>query len=300
MEKLKEIIAYFFGQGQEIEFKNFTLAHFLPIIIMAIIIYFIYRYREQLKNYKYEKNIRMVMAFMLIICEMSYYWRLIGVPSLNPNPHEHLPITVCGWAIICGSYLLVTKSQSMFDITYFFVFSGTIFALATPTVISYCGPTRFRYYQFWLEHTLGFITIFYMMFVHGMRPNFKSMIKAFVALAIMGGIAIMANSMLPGANYLYVARPESTSSILDFLPKNYVVRLILMAIIICVMFFLCYLPWFIKDLKAKKQNVATKNNTQLENENLEQLSLFEESTNKLNNDIVETLTEDQPQEEQKQ
>ena len=297
---MKKFFSYFFGQGTTVEFEHFSLAHFLPIILMLGIIALIIVFGKKIKQWKHEGKICMALAFTMIICEMSYFWRLVGVESLNANPVDHLPITICGWALIFCSYLILTKNQTLFDISYFWVFAGSIFALITPTVITYAGPTRFRYYQFWLEHTLGFITIFYMMFVHGMRPNFKSMIKAFVALAIMGGIAIMANSMLPGANYLYVARPESTSSILDFLPKNYVVRLILMAIIICVMFFLCYLPWFIKDLKAKKQNVSTKNNTQLEDENLEQLSLFEESTNKLNNDIVETLTEDQPQEEQKQ
>jgi hypothetical protein len=70
-------------------------------------------------------------------------------------------------------------------------------------------------------------------------------------------IAIVANSILPGANYLYVARPEDTASILDFLPKNYVVRLILMALVITLLFFLIYLPWLIKDIKVKKLSLAT-------------------------------------------
>ena len=93
-----------------------------------------------------------------------------------------------------------------------------------------------------------------------MRPNVKSIFKSFGALFILGVVAIFANSMLPGANYLYVARPESTSSILDFLPTNYTVRLIIIVLIISVMFFLCYLPWLIKDVKAKRKQ---KNNNLL-------------------------------------
>ena len=73
----------------------------------------------------------------------------------------------------------------------------------------------------------------------------------------MGVVAIVANSMLPSANYLYIARPESTASILDFLPTNYVVRIILVALIVSVMFFVCYLPWLIKDIKAKKKLKAS-------------------------------------------
>ncbi len=250
MEKLAEIIAYFFGQGETVEFKNFTLAHFLPIIIMIGIIFLIHRYSEKIKDYKHEDRIRLALAFILIITEMSYFWRLIGVPSLNPNPHEHLPITICGWGVIFCSYLIITKNQTLFDITYFWLFSGTIFALVTPTVISYCGPTRFRYYQFWLEHSLGYITIFYMIFVHKMRPNIKSMFKSYGAFAIMAFIAFMANKMLgTGANYLFMAELEETASILDLLPTNFVLRVLIMASIVSFMYIVSYIPWFIKDQK---------------------------------------------------
>lgn len=250
MDKLKDIISYFFGAGQEVEFKSFTLAHFLPIIIMAVVIYFIYRYREQIRNYKNEKNIRTILAFVLIICEMSYYWRLVGVISLNPNPHEHLPITICGWVIIFSSYLLVTKSQSLFDIAYFWVFSGTIFALITPTVITYCGPTRFRYYQFWGEHLFGYLAIFYMIFVHKFRPTAKSLVKSYLCLVVLAFIAFLANQMLgAGANYLFMAELEETTSLLDLLPKNYALRVLLMAAVVSLLFILSYLPWFFKDKK---------------------------------------------------
>ena len=141
---MKEFLRYFFGKGDVIEFHHFSLAHFLPILVGAAIIGLIYKYRHKLAALKWESTLRMGMAFALIICEMSYFWRLVGITELSPNPEDHLPITICGWVIIFSSYLLVTKSQSLFDIAYFWVFSGTIFALITPTVITYCGPTRFR------------------------------------------------------------------------------------------------------------------------------------------------------------
>ena len=262
---MKDFFIYFFGQGESVEFKHFSFAHILPILLMIGVIALIIVFRKKIAAYKHEDKVRLTLAFIMIICEMSYFWRLTNVPSLNANPVDHLPITLCGWALIFCSFLIITKNKTLFDIAYFWVLAGSIFALITPTVISYCGPTRFRYYQFWLEHTLGYITIFYMIFVHGMRPNLKSMFKSLGALAILGVIAIFANNMLPGANYLYVARPESTASILDFLPTNYVVRLILIALIVCIMFFLCYLPWLIKDIKTKKVKKMQQNNIIKEN-----------------------------------
>ncbi len=251
---MKEAIAYFFGQGEEIEFKNFTLAHFLPIIVAIGIIFLIYKFRDKIRDSRHEKKISLTLAFVAIICEMAYFWRLVGVPSLGANPVEHLPITVCGWSVIFCSYLVVTKNQTLFDISYFWLFSGTIFALITPTVISYCGPTRFRYYQFWGEHTLGYIIIFYMMFVHKMRPTIKSAIKSYSLFGVLAVIAYTANKMLgPGANYLFMAEPEATPSILDILPPNFVVRVIVMATIITIMFVLAYLPWYFKDRKVKPE-----------------------------------------------
>ena len=44
---------------------------------------------------------------------MSYFWRLVGVPDLNPNPVDHLPITVCGWAVIFSAFYLLTKNQTL-------------------------------------------------------------------------------------------------------------------------------------------------------------------------------------------
>ena len=255
---MKDFLSYFFGEGTQIEFTNFSLAHFAPIVVVALLIFGIYRFRDRLHGWKHEQMIRYFLAFALIISEMSYYWRLVGVPSLGPNPIDHLPITVCGWAIVFGSYMIVTKSQSLFDFVYFWVFAGTIFALITPTVITYTGPTRFRYYQFWLEHTLGYIAIFYLMFVHKMRPTLRSLVKSYAGLATLAVVAYMANTILgPGANYLFMARPEDTPSILDILPPIFALRILIMAAAVTVLFVLAYLPWLLMDRKAKKAAKAT-------------------------------------------
>ena len=250
---MKEFFQYFFGKGSEVEFTNFSLAHFLPILLMLAAIFAIYHYRDKIRNSKQEENLRYTLAFALIITEMSYFWRLVGVPSLNPNPVDHLPITVCGWAVIFSSFMIVGKKQTLFDIVYFWLFSGTVFALITPTVISYTGPTRFRYYQFWLEHTLGYVAVFYLIFVHGMRPTWRSMAKSYCALVVMGVIAFFANRMIgPGANYLFMAKPEDTPSVLDILPPNFVLRLIVMIAVVSAMFLLAYMPWYFKDRRQKK------------------------------------------------
>ena len=254
---MQGFIQHFFGAGTEVEFRNFTLAHFLPIILLVCVILLIRQFRQPLREYKNERYFRYAIAFLLILSDMSYYWRLVGMPELGPNPIDHLPVTVCGWAVIFSSYMVVGKSQKLFDVVYFWLFSGSIFALITPTVITYTGPTRFRYYQFWAEHTLGYVAVFYMIFVHGMRPTVKSAVRSWCCLVVLGVIAYFTNQYLgPGANYLFLAKPEDTPSILDILPPNFALRIAVMAAVVTTMFFLAYLPWLLMDRKAKKQQIT--------------------------------------------
>ena len=247
---MKEFFSHFFGAGTEQEFALFTFAHFAPILLLIVALCLLYRHRETLRTSPYEQNVRYILGFLLIICDMSYYWRLAACPQLSAGAVESLPIGVCTWSVIFCSFMMIGKSQRLFDITYFWLLSGSLFALITPTPLTYCGPTRFRYYQFWLEHTLGYIAIFYMIFVHKMRPNRKSPIRSFCALLALAVFAGWVNSMIPGANYLYMARPESAPSVLDILPPHYGLRIAIMAAVIIAMFALAYLPWYLKDRKT--------------------------------------------------
>ncbi|MBR5545582.1 MAG: TIGR02206 family membrane protein [Clostridia bacterium] len=252
---MKEFFVYFFGQGETAEFALFTPAHFLPVLLMIATILLIYRKRVWIRNSRHEETLRFALAFMLIVSDMSYYWRLVGAPWLQPGPVENLPIGVCTWTVIFSSFMLAGKKQSLFDICYFWLLSGSLFALITPTPLTYTGFTRFRYYQFWLEHTLGYIAVFYMIFVHGMRPTIKSAIRSYAALVVMAVIAYWVNSMIPGANYLYMARPEAAPSVLDILPPNFALRLMIMTLVITAMYVLAYMPWYFKD-KREKQMAA--------------------------------------------
>ena len=249
---MKEFFSYFFGQGTEPEFALLSLAHFAPILLMLGAISLIYCLRDRIRRCKWEENLRYVIAFALVICDMSYYWRLSAAPHLSAGAIESLPIGVCCWSVIFCSYMMVGKKQTLFDICYFWLLSGSLFALATPTPLTYTGPTRYRYYQFWVEHTLSYVAIFYMIFVHGMRPTVKSAFKSFGALLVLAGIAYYVNTLIPGANYLYMARPEAAPSILDILPANFALRFTIMIAAIAAMYALAYLPWYLRDRRAAK------------------------------------------------
>ena len=53
---MKDFFIYFFGIGSEVEFVNFSTAHFLPILAAVAVILLIHRFREPLRGWKNEKN----------------------------------------------------------------------------------------------------------------------------------------------------------------------------------------------------------------------------------------------------
>ena len=83
-EKCERLFYLFFGEGTQPEFSLLTPAHIAPIAAMLLVIWCIYRNRETLRSSKWEEKLRYALAFALIICDMSYYWRLVGMPSLGP------------------------------------------------------------------------------------------------------------------------------------------------------------------------------------------------------------------------
>lgn len=242
----------FFDHGVPGEFSYFTLAHFVPILLMLLAIYLIYRYRNEIRNWKYEENARIIFAVIVLLSDASYFWHKIYIGA---NVANHLPVTVCGWAAIMSGYMLMTKKKGLFDVVYFFVLAGSINALITPAVIMDNGPTHFRYYQFWIEHTSIFVAVFYMIFVFGYKINLRSMLRSSIVLVILAILAIYVNANIAGANYLFLSTTEAGDSALNFLPSNLGLRLLVMSSIIGVLYFLAYLPWiFINKKESKKAN----------------------------------------------
>ena len=67
---MAKFLSYFFDKGENVEFTNFTTAHFLPIIVAAAIIFLIYKFRENIREMKGEKVFRYILSFTLIISDI--------------------------------------------------------------------------------------------------------------------------------------------------------------------------------------------------------------------------------------
>lgn len=248
----------FFGFSLTQDFYEWSFWHFLPIILLIAGIYLVYRYREKLANWKHEETFRFIIALLLILSEGLYYWRTMYVGDNGSENMEQLltklPFEVCEWMAYFAAFMLMKKSRNLFDICFYICLTIGIIPLFMPSVIKYTGPTYIRYYQFWIEHTFTIFAVFYMMFVHGCKPNYRKIYKPFAVLAVLVTIAIILNTSIEGANFLYLAAGTDGDSIANILPQNIWIRLALYFGIMVVLFALVSLPQIISEIKAKKRS----------------------------------------------
>ena len=246
----------FFGYSLTPVFEEFSLAHFLPIFLLVGAILLVYRYREKIAAWKGEETLRFILGGVLILNEAFYYWRLLyvgngGASQLDPML-TYLPLQVCEWSAYIAAFMLMKKSRHLFDVCYYVCLTLGAIPLFTPAVITYTGPSYARYYQFWIEHLLPIFAVFYMMFVHGFRANYRKAYKPVAWLSVLCIAAIIANLNIDGANFMYLAAGTSGDSIANILPQNIWVRLGLYVAIFAVLIFLVSLPHIIPEIKAYK------------------------------------------------
>ena len=244
----------FFGYNQTETFKYFSFAHLLPIILLGIGIYLVYRFRDKLREWKHEDTFRTLMGVLLILNESAYYWRLLYVGNSQDGTSmlTFLPLQVCEWTAYIAAFMLIKKNKHLYDIAFYVSLTLGLIPLATPAVLMQVGFGHFRYYSFWLEHILPIFGVFYMTFVHGFRPDFRRVYKPFAMLSILACLAIYANMHIEGANFMYLAAETPGDSLANILPANIWARLAVAFGIVCVLFTLVSLPQIIKEIKQKR------------------------------------------------
>ena len=251
----------FFGYSETPIFKHFSIQHLLPIFLLALGIFLVWRFRENIRAWRHEETFRTVMGILLVFNECSYYWRLLYVGNSQDGTQmmTFLPLQVCEWTAYIAAFMLLKKNKHAYDIAFYITLTLGLIPLATPAVITRLGFGHYRYYSFWFEHTVPMLGVFYMTFVHGFRPDFRKVYKPFAFLALLAVFAIWANLTIPDANYMYLAAGTPGDSLANVLPANVWARLAVAFGILCVLFTLVSLPQIIKEVKAKRMKNAQKN-----------------------------------------
>jgi hypothetical integral membrane protein (TIGR02206 family) len=214
------------------------------VVLINISLFFIGR----IPNPKLHRRIRIGLASILVINEISYHIWLILTHQWDPL--WHLPLHLCSVLVWLSALMLYSKNYTIFELVYFLGIGGALQPLLTSEVGAYGFPHYYAY-QIFISHG-GIITAaVFMAVVEDFRPSWLSLVRVFIIGNIYLILVTIINFQI-GSNYLYILHKPHIATILDFMGPWpwYILAMEAVAVMISL---LLYIPFLIQDLKLSKQ-----------------------------------------------
>ncbi|HZH62850.1 MAG TPA: TIGR02206 family membrane protein [Metabacillus sp.] len=236
----------YFSPKTESVFILFSIEHLITLFTFIIITLFIYFFRNILRKNTYDFMARFSLFLIMILSEISLHVWLYWDDSWSYT--HSLPLHLSSITLLLSAIMLLSKSYSLFEFTFFAGVGSAIQAMITPDISDYIFP-HYRYIHFFVSHGCTVLANLYMVFVIGFRPRLRSICRAFLWLNAYAAIIFVVN-LLIGGNYMYISRKPLNPTMIDYFGPWpwYIIPLEFVAL---GTFFLLYLPFAITKWKQK-------------------------------------------------
>jgi hypothetical integral membrane protein (TIGR02206 family) len=239
---------YFSGNYPGPEFDFLGPAHLVTIGILIALNFWL----ASFKNASEQTKTRIRWTLAIILWANEFGWHIWNLAVGRWNIQTVLPLHLCSVLVWLSGFMLVTKNQTIYDFSYLLGIASAFQAVMTPD-LGIFGFPHFRFFQTFISHGLIITAAIYMTVVEGLRPTWKSVLKVAVGINLYMLVVYFVNVAI-GSNYLFINHKPETASLLDLLPAWPVYILYMEAIgLFCVL--LLYLPFIVKDWRARKQAV---------------------------------------------
>ena len=158
------------------------------------------------------------------------------------DPAHTLPMHLCDWALIAVAAALLLRSQTCFELGYFWSLCGTIQALFTPAIRS--DVEWWRLLLFFLGHAAIVAGVLFLLLVTRMRPRSIHRTLFWSEIYLISALAVNAWT---GDNYGFLSHKPVTPSMLDLFSNVHWVYVAEINIAAVALFAALYAPWVIMD-----------------------------------------------------
>jgi len=231
-------------------FMLFDSKHLAALGLIALIgLSFIFA--RKLWDEKAKRAFRYFLAGWLVFWEIS--WHILNLVWGTWTIQTMLPFHLCSVTVWLSVYLLLNKTYSIFEVTYFLGIGGALQALITPDAGEYGFP-HYRAFQTFASHGGIVLASLYFAVVEGYRPTLKSFKRVLIWTNVYMVCVFFLNLAI-GSNYLFIAFKPPFPTLLDVLAPWpwYILELEVIAFAILGAM---YLPYLIMDLRrARSQPV---------------------------------------------
>lgn len=192
-------------------FVPFSAAHWAALIVGVLLCVGIILYRKKLRIGNRSRIAAAVIAAVLAGLETTLY---IAYTIQGEWSVWSLPFELCTMTLWLSVIMLLTRSRIVYSIVVYLGTLGALQAMLTPDLAE--TFPQFRYFHFFLGHIGIIAASVYMTAVERMRPTFRSLPIAILALHLLAIPGAIINA-IAGTNYMFLARKPEGGSLLDLL-----------------------------------------------------------------------------------
>tara|TARA_B100001063_G_scaffold198311_1_gene190759 strand:- start:282 stop:983 length:702 start_codon:yes stop_codon:yes gene_type:complete len=228
-------------------FELFGTVHLITIAVVILTSILLPKFYKNKSDYQISMMKKIIAGVIAAHVIISPYKDLY----LLANPYdwrETIPLHMCDLSEIFLVWFLLGGPRILYICAFFWGLGGATMAILTPDISHH----DLDYIFFMVGHGMIVVGIMYATVTLGNRPYTKdivtvSLITALVLLPIVYGINLLLGEP---ANFWYLMTKPAGASLMDMFPEP-PYHLIVTTPIAIAVFYLIYLPYFLKDRMAK-------------------------------------------------
>lgn len=231
----------------ETPFVPFGTAHLLTLAAILAVSLGLPWWLRRRGSQRLIRRVAIALAIFSVLQEVARIWVLVVLHGEPLNPH--LPLHICGLAVLLTAVVLVWRPYRLYEVIYFWGLAGAVQAMLTPE-IPYGFPSLV-FLGFFISHGMILVGLFYATIAFRMRPTWSSVPRVFAITLSYAFLIVAPLNLLLDTNFMYLRGLPATGSVLDlFGPWPWYIAGA--ALFTLASFVIYYLPFAIKDRLARR------------------------------------------------
>ena len=222
----------------------FDTPHWVAIAMTPLVPVLLWWVLKSKEGDLWKDRVAYILAGLLFLHEIAYrIFHYSTCETMTEFLHHSLPINICPLALFCSMIAICRRSQLAYEMAYFWGFAATLNSILTPD-IKWAFPS-FGFIGYFVSHCGAIWLVLYATLVLKMRPEWKSIWRAFIAFNVTLVILAVVNIALGGANYAFLLEAPEADTPFFFAPWPWYIPVL--ELISVGMFAVAYLPFHFMD-----------------------------------------------------
>jgi len=182
------------------EFELFGASHIVALLILGLVIWGGLRYFSYGNNQLHGRNLH--RGFVYLLLGQLVFWRLVFVVYGEFDPLYDYPFHLCGLSTILLALYLKNENQTLFDVLFYWIFTGSVLGVLIPDLsVDFPHP---RYFAMFSSHGTSVLILLYLLIYEDKEPRRKSYHTALLWLLGYGMLIALPINAYTGSNYLFL------------------------------------------------------------------------------------------------